>query len=147
MMWILSLLFVPGLADISDEARQLAFDHAPVVWLHSEEVFYPSDIDFYMENMQVSTWSTSSRGIATLRYNILQIRDADEVLVQAEPTPESIVTGDETGSYHMNTFNDIECVHCYEPHFFGQPLEDVRIKTLIFTQSLKTVFFRLRFTL
>ena len=54
--------------------------------------------------------------------------------MQSHPTPSSIVTGPETESYHLNTFEDIECVHCYRPHFYGQPIEEV-IKNFIDTQD------------
>ncbi len=55
----------------------------------------------------------------------VQVRDEDEVVVQGEPTPDTIVVGDATEHYHLNTFEDIECVHCYEDHFHGQPSDQV----------------------
>ena len=56
---------------------------------------------------------------------LFQIRDGDEKLIQPNPNISSIVVGPETSDYHMNTFEDLECVHCYRDHFYGQPIEDV----------------------
>ena len=33
--------------------RDLALEFAPVVWIHSEDPFYPSTIEFDLENMEV----------------------------------------------------------------------------------------------
>ena len=48
-------------------------------------------------------------------------------MVQAHPNTSSIVDGPETADYHLNTYEDIECVHCYRPHFYGQSLDEVGI--------------------
>ena len=58
----------------------------------------------------------------------IKVRDKDESLIQSHPNVSSIVHGQETADYHLNTFVDIECVHCYRPHFYGQPLEEVGFK-------------------
>ena len=58
----------------------------------------------------------------------IKVRDKDESLIQSHPNVSSIVYGPETADYHLNTFVDIECVHCYRPHFYGQPLEEVSFK-------------------
>ena len=59
----------------------------------------------------------------------IKVRDKDESLIQSHPNVSSIVYGPETSDYHLNTFVDIECVHCYRPHFYGQPLEEVGLKS------------------
>ena len=40
-------------ADFSDETKKLISDWAPLIWIHSEDPFLPSDIDFYLDNMEV----------------------------------------------------------------------------------------------
>ena len=58
---------------------------------------------------------------------ITQVRDKEETLVQAHPNTSSIVDGPETSDYHLNTYEDIEDVHEYRPHFYGQSLDEVGI--------------------
>ncbi len=99
-------------SEISDEAKQLSQEWAPLFWLHPAEVFLPSSVDFFVERMQV--------------------RDADEGVVQADPTVDTVVSGDGTEELHLNTEEDLECVHCYEDFFFGQPavaLEELPVYT------------------
>jgi hypothetical protein len=52
-----------------------------------------------------------------------QVRDEDENVVQAHPTASDIVRGELSHSYHLNTHEDLECVRCTRPHFYGQPVE------------------------
>ena len=40
-------------ADFSDETKKLISDWAPLIWIHSEDPFLPSNIDFYLDNMEV----------------------------------------------------------------------------------------------
>ena len=40
-------------ADFSYETRKLISDWAPLIWIHSEDPFLPSNVDFYLENMEV----------------------------------------------------------------------------------------------
>ena len=40
-------------ADISDETKQLVSDWAPLIWIHSEDPFLPSNVDFYLDHMEV----------------------------------------------------------------------------------------------
>ena len=39
--------------DISDEAKTLAYDWAPLIWIHPDELFFPSNVDFQLSNMEV----------------------------------------------------------------------------------------------
>ena len=41
-------------ADFSDETKTLISDWAPLIWIHSEDPFLPSNVDFYLDNMEVS---------------------------------------------------------------------------------------------
>ena len=43
-----------SLGEVSEAAKELALKWAPLVWLHPEDVFYPSNVDFYLENMEVN---------------------------------------------------------------------------------------------
>ena len=56
---------------------------------------------------------------------LLQLRDENETLVETSLTPSNLLTGNITSTFHLNTFVDVECVHCYREHFFGQPIEEV----------------------
>ncbi len=39
--------------EISDDVKEMASKWAPLVWIHPEDPFYPSNIDFYLESMEV----------------------------------------------------------------------------------------------
>ena len=56
---------------------------------------------------------------------LLQLRDENETLVETFLTPSNLMTGNITSTFHLNTFVDVECVHCYREHFFGQPIAEV----------------------
>ena len=40
-------------ADFSDGTKKLISDWAPLIWIHSEDPFLPSNVDFYLNNMEV----------------------------------------------------------------------------------------------
>ena len=40
-------------ADISEETKKLVSDWAPMIWIHPEDPFYPSNIDYYLANNEV----------------------------------------------------------------------------------------------
>ncbi len=40
--------------ELSNKTKEMAMEWAPVIWLHSEEAFYPSTIEFQFENQQVN---------------------------------------------------------------------------------------------
>ncbi len=98
------LLLKAASAEISDYAIELSQEWAPLIWLHPEEVFFPSTVEFYIQEMQV--------------------RDLDETVVQEEPTASTVVSGPTTEDYHLNTVEDIECVNCFEDFFFGQTQDE-----------------------
>ncbi len=103
----LLLAFGAANAEISDYAKEIAMEFAPVIWLHPDEMFNPSTTDFYIENMQ--------------------LRDANEEVVQADPTASTILSGEGTEDLHLNTERDIQCVNCYEGFFYGQALDDISV--------------------
>ena len=53
-----------------------------------------------------------------------QVRDENETLIQTGLTPENLLIGPETSGFHLNTFDNVDCVHCYQPHFYGQKIEE-----------------------
>ena len=40
-------------ADFSDETKKLVLDWAPLVWIHPEDPFLPSNVDFYLKYNEV----------------------------------------------------------------------------------------------
>ncbi len=56
-LWVFFLLwhYCSVKCDVSEEARRLISRWAPLVWLYSEEVFYPSSVDFYLDHMEESS--------------------------------------------------------------------------------------------
>lgn len=41
------------LGKVSKDTEDMARKWAPLVWLHPDEKFFPSNIDFYLEHMEV----------------------------------------------------------------------------------------------
>ena len=39
--------------EISEEAKKLAYDWAPLIWIHPDELFFPSNVEFQLSNMEV----------------------------------------------------------------------------------------------
>ena len=50
---VLCCATAPSSAEVSEEVARMALDWAPLVWIHSEEDFYPSTVDFFMDNTEV----------------------------------------------------------------------------------------------
>ena len=40
--------------EVSEEAKSLAREWSPLVWIHSQDPYYPSNVDFYMQYNEVS---------------------------------------------------------------------------------------------
>ena len=119
MKTLLLLLAICGAfvtAEISDETKSLVEEWTPVFWLHSEEQYFPTNFDYYIENME--------------------LRDKDENVVQAQISAETLPGGPDTKDLHLNTFDDIECVNCVRPHFFGQTLDHVNLFTCFKEETL-----------
>ena len=140
-LFLLTCLLLGCKAEISKETEKLVNDWAPLIWIHPEDPFYPSNVDYHLANMEVTlkAWKILSsyhlKLLAALLTNYfivtifnIKVRDKVETLIQSHPNVSSIVYGPGTSDYHLNTFVDIECVHCYRPHFYGQPLEEVGLK-------------------
>ncbi|XP_063839799.1 uncharacterized protein LOC135088741 [Scylla paramamosain] len=90
---------------------------APLIWLHPEEVFFPSSVDFHLFNVEV--------------------RDRNETTVQSLQDRYSIVTGPETRSYHLNSVPDLECADCLLDWFRGQNISEVAVPTYAFVKDHK----------
>ena len=46
-------------------------------------------------------------------------------MIDPNPTAETLITGDASKNLHLNTVEDIDCVHCYDEAFFGMPVDQV----------------------
>jgi len=107
-LFILSLFFSlhPSTASLSPRSKELATKWAPRVWLHQDEKFFPSTVDFHLKNVET--------------------RDNDEnVRADAPLLPSTVPTGQETETWHLNTVKDLECVNCFEDFFSGQSVDQV----------------------
>ena len=40
-------------SDVSEEVVQMALEWAPLLWMHGEDPFYPSTVDFFLDNTEV----------------------------------------------------------------------------------------------
>ncbi|CAL4063394.1 unnamed protein product [Meganyctiphanes norvegica] len=89
---------------ITDELRALIEAWAPLVWIHPEDPFFPSSIEFHFEHVE--------------------LRNSDESVVQSFVNRSSLMTGDETGGMHLNTVPDLECADCLQDLFFGERVEN-----------------------
>ncbi len=53
----LSFLLIIALQEKSEcirlETKELISQWAPVIWIHPEDPFFPSNVDFYLQNMEV----------------------------------------------------------------------------------------------
>ena len=70
------------------------------------QVFFPTNFEHYIAQME--------------------LRDADQNVVDPNPTAETLITGPQSKDLHLNTRTDIDCVHCYDDAFFGLPVDQVR---------------------
>ena len=101
---------------LSSKNKEIVRKWLPLYWLHSEEVFNPTNFDYYISQMQV--------------------RDANGNVIDPEPTAETLVIGEESQDLHLNTINDISCVHCYDEAFFGLPVDQVSNKRNYFRPTM-----------
>ena len=46
-------------------------------------------------------------------------------MIDPNPTAETLITGDASKNLHLNTVEDVDCVHCYDEAFFGMPVDQV----------------------
>ena len=99
------IFFATSNGELSEETKQLVSEWTPLYWLHPEEIYFPSNMDYYLKHME--------------------LRDKEENVIMGDITAETLPGGPETKDWHLNTFEDLECVDCHRPHFFGQPLDQV----------------------
>lgn len=99
----------------ADDLAAIIEEWAPLIWLHPEEVFFPSSVDFHFENVEV--------------------RDRNETQMQAFPDRYSVVTGPDTSAYHLNTVPDLECGDCLLDWFAGQNIIEVPVPTYVFVKD------------
>ena len=53
LLLFLTLLSMGCSGEISEETKKLVSDWAPIVWIHPEDPFLPSNVDFYLDSMEV----------------------------------------------------------------------------------------------
>ena len=69
-------------------------------------MFFPTNFEHYISQME--------------------LRDADQNVVDPNPTAETLITGPDSKDLHLNTRTEVDCVHCYDDAFFGLPIDQVR---------------------
>merc|ERR1719481_796285 len=104
MTALLLMFFLTSISSYSHETKVLVTQWAPRVWLHTDEVFNPSSVDFHLSNVEVRDKSES-------------------VHVPSPLSPASIPRGESTVEWHLNTREDLECVNCFQNFFYGQSLD------------------------
>ena len=52
-LFLLTWLLLGCKAEISKETEKLVNDWAPLIWIHPEDPFYPSNVDYHLANMEV----------------------------------------------------------------------------------------------
>ena len=70
------------------------------------QVFFPTNFEHYIAQME--------------------LRDADQNVVDPNPTAETLIIGPDSKDLHLNTRTEVDCVHCYDDAFFGLPIDQVR---------------------
>ena len=50
---LLVALISSASSEVSEDVVQMALDWAPLVWMHGEDPFYPSTVDFFLDNTEV----------------------------------------------------------------------------------------------
>ena len=50
---LLVALIASASSEVSEDVVQMALDWAPLVWMHGEDPFYPSTVDFFLDNTEV----------------------------------------------------------------------------------------------
>ena len=75
----------------------------------------------------------------------MQVRDGEGNVVDPNPTAEILITGEESQNLHLNTVEDVDCVHCYDEVFFGQPVDQVSLKNKGFIHLCPSAFFQAPF--
>ncbi|XP_071519929.1 uncharacterized protein [Panulirus ornatus] len=111
-------LATPG-KPMSDKLMAIIEAWAPLVWLHPEEVFFPSSVDFHFQHVEV--------------------RASDETVVQTSPDRYSVVTGPETSDMHLNSVPDLECADCILDWFAGHNVSHTAVPTYVFVRDHQTL--------
>lgn len=102
---------------LPDEVLAMIEEWAPVIWLHPEEEYFPSSVDFFFEHTEV--------------------RDKNETVRQTSPDRYTVLTGPETSDMHLNSVPDLECPQCKLDWFAGQNVGEVPVPTYVFVKDYK----------
>ena len=101
-----SLATISG--EISEDAKKTIEKWAPKLWVHHEEFFKPSNVEYFLQNTQV--------------------QDQNDAVLQENPTVSTILNGESTTNYNLNTRSEITGPQDFLPFFSGQ---DVRVPGLV----------------
>lgn len=117
---LLILLLVPLVSPtphkpISKSLSDIIESWAPLVWLHPQEVFFPSTVDFHLQHVEVRTSS--------------------ETVVQSSTDRYTLVTGPDTSDMHLNALPDLECADCLLDWFAGENVSQVEVPTYVFIRD------------
>ncbi|XP_059352054.1 uncharacterized protein LOC130688756 [Daphnia carinata] len=106
---ICGLTSTPATA-ITPEAENLIRTWSPLIWLHSEEKFLPSSVEFFLPEVT--------------------IQNNESAIVQEYVTPENLIGGEASVTLHMQTREPLDCPSCYNlDMFFGQAIENGGVPT------------------
>ncbi|KAK3877542.1 hypothetical protein Pcinc_017750 [Petrolisthes cinctipes] len=100
---------------LSNDVVTIIEQWAPLIWLHPEEMFFPSTVDFHLEHVEV--------------------RDENETTIQEFQDRYTIVTGPDTRSYHLNTVPNLTCGDCLLEWFGGQNVSQESVPTYVFVKD------------
>lgn len=103
--------------EISEETKNLINKWAPKLWVHHEEFFKPSNVEYFLLN----TW----------------VQDQNDAVLQQNPTAGTILNGESTANYNLNTKIEISGPQDFLPFFQGQ---DVRVPGLVRTYAIVTEY-------
>ena len=103
--------------EVSEETKEIINKWAPKLWVHHEEFFKPSNVEYFLLNTQV--------------------QDQNDAVLQESPTAGTILNGESTANYNLNTKFEISGPQDFLPFFQGQ---DVRVPGLVRTYAIVTEY-------
>merc|ERR1712002_316397 len=106
---------VSAMEPLPDDVLAMIEDWAPLIWLHPEEQYFPSSVEFFFDNSQV--------------------RSKDQVVRQEDPTRFTVLTGPETSDMHLNTITDLEHPDSRLDWFGGQNISEFIVPTYVFVKD------------
>ena len=87
LLVVFSLLATTASGEISEETKKIVNKWAPKLWVHHEEFFKPSNVEYFLHNTRV--------------------QDQNDDVLQENPTADTILNGESTANYNLNTKMEI----------------------------------------